>query len=90
MVDQEDPPYPFGNYSRLFMLIVCTALNLLVYVDRGAFAGAIKNIEHDFDIDEAKCGFLGTAYLICYSISVNLFAVTDSRCKKREGTYFHL
>src|SRR6516165_11004204 len=57
-----------------YALLLLTALNFFNYVDRNVLFAVQPLIQSEFKIDDAKMGFLTTAFFICYMVAAPLIA----------------
>jgi len=70
----QDVPYPFGWVKPEYVLILFFLLSIMVYFDRGALAGCIEDVQHEFGINNTKGGILSGSYLFFYCIFSPIFA----------------
>ncbi len=70
------------NNAR-FALLLLTALNFFNYVDRNVLFAVQPLIQHEFKIDDAKMGFLTTAFFICYMVAAPLIAPLADRYPRK-------
>ena len=70
------------NNAR-FALLLLTALNFFNYVDRNVLFAVQPLIQQEFHIDDAKMGFLTTAFFFCYMIAAPLIAPLADRYPRR-------
>jgi MFS family permease len=68
-----------GRYA----LLLLTALNFFNYVDRNVLFAVQPLIQHEFKIDDAKMGFLTTAFFICYMVAAPLIAPLADRYPRK-------
>jgi MFS family permease len=57
-----------------FALVLLTLLNFFNYVDRNVLFAVQPLIQREFHIDDAKMGFLTTAFFVCYMVAAPLIA----------------
>jgi len=69
------------NNAR-FVLLLLTALNFFNYVDRNVLFAVQPLIQHEFKIDDAKMGFLTTAFFICYMVAAPPIAMLTENPRK--------
>jgi len=74
MTEQANPRYA---------LLLLTALNFFNYVDRNVLFAVQPLIQSEFKIDDAKMGFLTTAFFICYMVAAPLIAPLADRYPRR-------
>jgi MFS family permease len=70
------------NNAR-FALLLLTALNFFNYVDRNVLFAVQPLIQQEFRIDDAKIGFLTTAFFFCYMIAAPLIAPLGDRYPRK-------
>lgn len=70
------------NNAR-FALLLLTALNFFNYVDRNVLFAVQPLIQQEFHIDDAKMGFLTTAFFFCYMVAAPLIAPLADRYPRR-------
>jgi MFS family permease len=70
------------NNAR-YALLLLTALNFFNYVDRNVLFAVQPLIQSEFKIDDAKMGFLTTAFFICYMVAAPLIAPLADRYPRR-------
>src|SRR5215469_8712596 len=66
-----------------YALLLLTALNFFNYVDRNVLFAVQPLIQSEFKIDDAKMGFLTTAFFICYMVAAPLVAPLADRYPRR-------
>ena len=66
-----------------YALLLLTALNFFNYVDRNVLFAVQPLIQSEFKIDDAKMGFLTTAFFICYMVAAPLIAPLADRYPRR-------
>jgi len=68
--------------ARLALLLL-TALNFFNYVDRNVLFAVQPLIQHEFKVDDAKIGFLTTAFFFCYMVAAPLIAPLADRYPRK-------
>src|SRR5215472_11424196 len=66
-----------------YALLLLTALNFFNYVDRNVLFAVQPLIQSEFKIDDAKMGFLTTAFFICYMVAAPLIAPLADRYPRK-------
>jgi len=66
-----------------FALLLLTALNFFNYVDRNVLFAVQPLIQQEFKVDDAKIGFLTTAFFFCYMIAAPLIAPLADRYPRK-------
>jgi len=66
------------GYPR-YVLAVMVGINLLNYMDRWVASAAATPIEHEFHINDAQFGALGTAFLLVYAVAALPFGYWGDR-----------
>ena len=66
--------YGFLKLGHKATLAYMTAINLIIYLDRGAIAGILPVIEDDLDLNSIQAGALGSIFMLGYMISSPIFA----------------
>lgn len=66
-----------------FALLLLTALNFINYVDRNVLFAVQPLIQHEYNVDDAKMGFLTTAFFFCYMIAAPLIAPLADRFQRK-------
>jgi MFS transporter, Spinster family, sphingosine-1-phosphate transporter len=66
------------GYPR-YVLAVMVGINLLNYMDRWVASAAATPIEHEFHLNDAQFGALGTAFLLVYAIAALPFGYWGDR-----------
>src|SRR6516164_717657 len=65
-----------------YALLLLTALNFFNYVDRNVLFAVQPLIQSEFKIDDAKMGFLTTAFFICYMVAAPPIALLTENPRK--------
>jgi MFS family permease len=66
-----------------YALLLLTALNFFNYVDRNVLFAVQPLIQSEFKVDDAKMGFLTTAFFICYMVAAPLIAPLADRYPRK-------
>jgi len=66
-----DPGFEVGGRKATFVLIVCSALYMVNYMDRQVLSVVLEPMKHDLGLSDAQAGLLQTGFLI----SMGLFAI---------------
>jgi MFS family permease len=66
-----------------YALLLLTLLNFFNYVDRNVLFAVQPLIQSEFKIDDAKMGFLTTAFFICYMVAAPLIAPLADRYPRK-------
>jgi predicted MFS family arabinose efflux permease len=66
-----------------FALLLLTALNFINYVDRNVLFAVQPLIQHEYKVDDAKMGFLTTAFFFCYMIAAPLITPLADRFPRK-------
>ena len=66
-----------------YALLLLTALNFFNYVDRNVLFAVQPLIQGEFKVDDAKMGFLTTAFFICYMVAAPLIAPLADRYPRK-------
>lgn len=89
-MSQRATPPPLGS-SSFFMirrpaliLALLTALNLLNYMDRTILAAVLPRVQEDLDLNEARGGWLATAFLVGYFVASPVFGWLGDRGAPRK------
>lgn len=75
-------PSPGGNRSA-FALGVLTLVNLLNYTDRYIVAGAMKEVQTKFSLDDTSGGLLATTFMVVYMLASPLGGFLGDRLPRR-------
>ncbi len=65
--------------SAIAALLLLTALNFLNYIDRNVLYAVQPLIQKEFHLDDAKIGFLTSAFFICYMVAAPLIGPLADR-----------
>jgi MFS transporter, Spinster family, sphingosine-1-phosphate transporter len=76
-------PTMLAKKSALAALLLLTALNFLNYIDRNVLYAVQPLIEKEFHLDDAKIGFLTSAFFICYMVAAPLIAPLADRYSRK-------
>ena len=57
-----------GGY-RWYALGLLSLLNILSYVDRNVIFGLFEPIKHDLGLTDGQLGWLGSAYVLLFSVA---------------------
>mmetsp|Transcript_29848 Transcript_29848/g.85438 ORF Transcript_29848/g.85438 Transcript_29848/m.85438 type:complete len:517 (-) Transcript_29848:237-1787(-) len=79
LVPTQEQQSPRRAYT---ILAFCTALQFLVYADRGIIAGLLKDAEAEFSINKFQSGLLGTIFLAGFML---MSPVAAAAAGEREG-----
>ena len=69
--------------SAIAALLLLTALNFLNYIDRNVLYAVQPLIQKEFHLDDAKIGFLTSAFFVCYMIAAPLIAPLADRYSRK-------
>jgi MFS family permease len=69
--------------SAITALVLLTALNFLNYIDRNVLYAVQPLIQKEFHLDDAKIGFLTTAFFICYMVAAPLIGPLADRYSRK-------
>jgi MFS transporter, Spinster family, sphingosine-1-phosphate transporter len=69
--------------SAITALVLLTGLNFLNYIDRNVLYAVQPLIEKEFHLDDAKIGFLTSAFFICYMVAAPLIAPLADRYSRK-------
>jgi MFS family permease len=69
--------------SATAALVLLTALNFLNYIDRNILFAVQPLIQKEFHVDDAKIGFLTSAFFVCYMVAAPLIAPLADRYSRR-------
>jgi MFS family permease len=69
--------------SATAALVLLTALNFLNYIDRNVLFAVQPLIQKEFHVDDAKIGFLTSAFFVCYMVAAPLIAPLADRYSRR-------
>lgn len=69
--------------SAITALVLLTALNFLNYIDRNVLFAVQPLIQKEFHVDDAKIGFLTSAFFICYMVAAPLIGPLADRYSRR-------
>ncbi len=69
--------------SAITALVLLTALNFLNYIDRNVLYAVQPLIEKEFHLDDAKIGFLTSAFFICYMVAAPLIGPLADRYSRK-------
>ena len=64
-------------------LLLLTALNFLNYIDRNVLYAVQPLIQKEFHVDDAKIGFLTSAFFVCYMVAAPLVGPLADRFSRR-------
>ena len=64
-------------------LLLLTALNFLNYIDRNVLFAVQPLIQKEFHLDDAKIGFLTSAFFVCYMVAAPLIAPLADRFPRK-------
>jgi glycerophosphoryl diester phosphodiesterase/MFS family permease len=68
-----------SNRLRWITLIVLTSINILNYIDRNIFAALIPVMKTDLHFSDTAFGWLGSAFILSYTIIAPLFGYIGDR-----------
>ena len=69
--------------SAITALVLLTGLNFLNYIDRNVLYAVQPLIAKEFHVDDAKIGFLTSAFFICYMVAAPLIAPLADRYSRK-------
>lgn len=69
--------------SATAALVLLTALNFLNYIDRNVLFAVQPLIQKEFHVDDAKIGFLTSAFFVCYMVAAPLIAPLADRYSRK-------
>jgi MFS family permease len=69
--------------SATAALVLLTALNFLNYIDRNVLFAVQPLIQKEFHVDDAKIGFLTSAFFVCYMVAAPLIGPLADRYSRR-------
>jgi MFS transporter, Spinster family, sphingosine-1-phosphate transporter len=75
-------PMPSSKSAKAALLLL-TALNFLNYIDRNVLYAVQPLIQKEFHVDDAKIGFLTSAFFICYMVAAPLVGPLADRYSRR-------
>jgi MFS family permease len=75
---------------RWITLLVLTSLNILNYIDRSIFAALVPAIQRDLHFSDTKIGWLGSAFILSYTIIAPLFGYLGDRGPRTKTMSFGL
>jgi MFS transporter, Spinster family, sphingosine-1-phosphate transporter len=73
---------PVSKSARAALLLL-TALNFLNYIDRNVLFAVQPLIQKEFHVDDAKIGFLTSAFFICYIVAAPLIGPLADRYSRK-------
>jgi len=68
-----------NSRARWITLFVLTTLNILNYIDRNIFAALVPIMKADLHFSDAQFGWLGSAFILSYTIIAPLFGYLGDR-----------
>jgi MFS family permease len=80
---EDSPPATLAE-GAYFALIVLFSMNLLNYVDRYVFAGVGPEMMKDLSFSKENFGFLGSSFIIVYTIVAPIVGVLGDRYDRRK------
>ncbi|MGH7591622.1 MAG: MFS transporter, partial [Gemmatimonadales bacterium] len=76
-------PISISNVYRWYALGLLSVLNLLNYLDRNVIFALFEPIKHDLSLTDAQLGWLGSAYILVFSIAaLPLGVLSDLRSRR--------
>ncbi|MBW8773090.1 MAG: MFS transporter, partial [Gemmatimonadetes bacterium] len=57
------------GWYRWYALALLSVLNILSYVDRNVIFGLFEPIKHDLGLTDGQLGWLGSAYVLLFSVA---------------------
>ena len=84
VAEGEVTPSPSIARGALFALAVLFSMNLLNYIDRYVFAAVGPAIMKDLRIDTGKFGFLGSSFIIIYTLVSPAVGILGDRYDRRK------
>jgi MFS family permease len=71
------------GWYRWYALGLLTLLNIISYIDRNVIFGLFEPIKHDLGINDAQLGWLGSAYVLLFSLAAfPLGVLSDLRSRR--------
>lgn len=82
-VIQRAEPVPLSVTYRWYALILLSVLNLLNYLDRNVIFALFEPIKRDLSLTDVQLGWLGSAYIIVFSVAaLPLGVLSDLRSRR--------
>jgi MFS family permease len=82
-VTQRAEPVPLSTAYRWYALLLLSLLNLLNYLDRNVIFALFEPIKHDLSLTDIQLGWLGSAYIIVFSVTALPFGVISDLRSRR-------
>jgi MFS family permease len=76
-------PAKLSDAYRWYALILLSVLNLLNYLDRNVIFGMFEPIKHELSLSDAQLGWLGSAYILVFSVAALPFGVLGDLRSRR-------
>jgi len=71
----DNAPAPRGSLRAGWALILLAFINLLNYLDRNVIFALFEPIKHELSLNDTQLGWLGSAYILVFSVSALPFGV---------------
>jgi MFS family permease len=82
--DGDQKQYHTGGWSAHFVMIVCTLLFIVNYMDRQVFSAVLQPMKVDLGLTDAQCGLVATVFLLCMPIfSIFIAYLVDRWSRKK-------
>ena len=82
--DGDQKQYHTGGWSAHFVMIVCTLLFIINYMDRQVFSAVLQLMKVDLGLTDAQCGLASTVFLLCMPIfSIFIAYLVDRWSRKK-------
>jgi MFS family permease len=82
--DGDQKQYHTGGWSAHFIMIVCTLLYIVNYMDRQVFSAVLQPMKVDLGLTDAQCGLASTVFLLCMPIfSIFVAYLVDRWSRKK-------
>lgn len=81
--DQRSPLAPPGQGYSAYALFLLALINLLNYLDRNVIFALFEPIKRDLALSDTQLGWLGSAYILVFSISALPFGVLSDLRSRR-------
>ncbi len=75
-----------GARTALGILLVLTVINFLNYLDRYVLSAVLDAVQRDLRIDDAAAGFLGTAFMVVYTVAAPFGGYLGDRWRRNRIT----
>jgi MFS family permease len=82
--DGDPKQYHTGGKSAHFIMVVCTLLFIVNYMDRQVFSAVLQPMKVDLGLTDAQCGLASTVFLLCMPIlSIFIAYLVDRWSRKK-------